>query len=315
MNLDLNSKILNCADILVDCTAFAHPDSDHLGDTGVDGSFGFSGKTFVLQCKSFPTAANPLAVTGQQFAELEHNRAALSKQAKVQAYTVRSSLEYLLFISHALEQGDIEPPQQGTAAYLRELRKQIVEKFNAYLRTLYVLRRVTQCLTGIRKIFFIEFRPFQGFDWSKRAWSLLHGSHPPKTSVHSAVVGCGSVFSPHPPVNFHRPTEGFHEKRFCCRRAHARRLHVRSTCCGTAGLRCAHRSPFHPRPKTPRNTDRPALLGSGPCRCCAPGVEEGPMIELGIFLKFGNLSTMAIMKLDTAIIVTIGTIAFQALLK
>jgi hypothetical protein len=190
VDFDHNSKIFNCADILVDCAAFTHPDSDHLGDTGVDGFFGLAGKTFILQCKSFPTAANPIAVTGQQFAELEYNRATLSKQARVQASSVRSALEHFLFVSRAFEQGEMELLQQGTAAYLRELRKQIVEKFSAYLRTLYVLRRVTHCLNGIRKIFFIEFRPFRGFDWSKRAWSLLHGSHPPKASAHTAVVGC-----------------------------------------------------------------------------------------------------------------------------
>jgi hypothetical protein len=39
------------------------------------------------------------------------------------------------------------------------------------------------------------------------------------------------------------------------------------------------------------------------------------MIEFGIFLKFSNVSTMATMKLDSAIIFTIATIAFQAFLK
>jgi hypothetical protein len=39
------------------------------------------------------------------------------------------------------------------------------------------------------------------------------------------------------------------------------------------------------------------------------------MIELSIFLKFSNVSTMATMKLDSAIIFTIATIAFQVFLK
>jgi hypothetical protein len=39
------------------------------------------------------------------------------------------------------------------------------------------------------------------------------------------------------------------------------------------------------------------------------------MIELGIFLKCGNVSTVATMKLDSAIIFTIATIAFQLFLK
>jgi hypothetical protein len=190
VDLDLNSRIFNCADILVDCAAFTHPDFEHVSDNGVDGVFVFADRTLILQCKRFPTAANPIAVTGQQFAELEYRRAALTKQAKVQASTLWSAVEQFHFIAHGFEQGDLQPPQQGTAAYLRELRKKIVEKFNAYLRTLYALRRVTHCLNDIRKIFFVEFRPFRGFDWSKRTWSLLHGSHPPKASAHTAVVGC-----------------------------------------------------------------------------------------------------------------------------
>jgi hypothetical protein len=36
---------------------------------------------------------------------------------------------------------------------------------------------------------------------------------------------------------------------------------------------------------------------------------------IGIFLKFSNVSTAATMKLDSAIIVTIATIAFQLFLK
>ena len=175
--------------ILVDC-AFTPPDSDHSPDDGVDGFFGFAGKSFVIECKRFPTAANPIAVTGQQLADLEQSRFSLAKLAKYQAISLWSDVEHFHFISHGFRQGDVPPPQQGTAAYLRELRKKIVAKFNAYLRTLYALRRVAHCLSGIRKIFFIEFRPFHGFDWSKRVWSLLHGSHPPKTSAPTAVVGC-----------------------------------------------------------------------------------------------------------------------------
>ena len=39
------------------------------------------------------------------------------------------------------------------------------------------------------------------------------------------------------------------------------------------------------------------------------------MIEIGIFLKFSNVSTVATMKVDPAIILTIATIAFQVFRK
>jgi hypothetical protein len=161
-----------------------------LPDDGLDGFFGFADKSFVLECKHFPTAANLIAVTGQQLADLELSRFSLAETGRIPGPKLWSDVEHFVFISHAFRQGDVPPPQQGAAAYLRELRKKIVEKFNAYLRTLYALRRVTSCLNGIRKIFFVEFRPFCVFGWSKRAWSLLHGSHPPKASAPTAVVGC-----------------------------------------------------------------------------------------------------------------------------
>ena len=179
--------MFNCTDIVVDWAAFTHPDSDHLRDDVVDGVLAFADKRIFYQCKAFPSAANPFGVTGQQFAELEHDRAALKKQAKAEASRFWSALEFLNITAHHLQQADLEPP---TAEYLRELRKKVVERFNAWLRTLYVLRRVSHCISGIRKLFFIEIRPFRGFSWSKRAWSLLHGSHPPKASAHTAAVGC-----------------------------------------------------------------------------------------------------------------------------
>jgi hypothetical protein len=39
------------------------------------------------------------------------------------------------------------------------------------------------------------------------------------------------------------------------------------------------------------------------------------MIELGIFLKSANLSTAVTMRLDSAFIFTIATIAYRLLLK
>jgi hypothetical protein len=182
--------MFNCAEIVVDWAAFTNPDSDHLRDDAVDGVLAFAGTRIFYQCKALPSAANPFGVTGQQLAELEYSRTALKKQAKVQASSLRSALKHFFFVSDAFEGGEVEPPAEGTADYLRKLRKKIVERFNAYLRTLLALRTVTHCLNGIRKIFFIEFRPFRGFAWSKRAWSFLHGSHPPKASAHTAAVGC-----------------------------------------------------------------------------------------------------------------------------
>jgi hypothetical protein len=39
------------------------------------------------------------------------------------------------------------------------------------------------------------------------------------------------------------------------------------------------------------------------------------MIELGIFLKFSNVTTVTTLKLDSAILFTIATIAFEVLFK
>ncbi len=146
----------------------------------------FTGETSVsaLECKFFPTFANPLTVSGQQFAEMDHTRISLEELAKSQQITLEFALNQYHLVAQELRK-DLD-----RFAQLRELRGKIVAQFNAYLRTLFALHRVAHCLSGIRKVFFVAYRPFRSFDWSRRAWSLLHGSHPPKASAQTAVLGC-----------------------------------------------------------------------------------------------------------------------------
>jgi hypothetical protein len=188
-------EIFNCADFQVDVAALTPPDAYRVPDYGVDGFFGYAGSPAAVyrmnalyQCKVFPTAANPFGITGQQFAEIEYYRTALKKYARAEASRYLSAIEFLDLATNKVQEDALEAAE-GTFKYFQELRKRVVERFNAWLRTLYALRKVTNCLSIIRKIFFVEYRPFRGFSWSKRAWSILHGSHPPKASA-LAAVGC-----------------------------------------------------------------------------------------------------------------------------
>ena len=171
-----------------------HPDTDHARSDNVDGVLAFADtqtgerRAAAIECKYYATPTNPLAVTGQQFAALEQERFTLASFLRSQRWTLKATLEQFRLADLASRRGP--EPREGSAEYLREIRKKLAEQFNAYLRALYALTRVTRCLSLVRKIFFVEFRPFRGFDWSKRAWSLLHGSHPPKMAAQTAVLGC-----------------------------------------------------------------------------------------------------------------------------
>lgn len=191
MKFGHNSKFFYCADIVVDCQ-MSHPGSDQVRTDHADGVLAFSDsligqrKSVVIECKQYPTASNPIAITGQQLAALENERVSLIKLLRWQRSELQIALDE---VQSALVWVGPEPVE-GTVAYRSQLRKKIAERFHAFLRTVYALKRVVNCLRVIRKIFFVEFVPFRGFSWSKRAWSLLHGSHPPKTPAIRAVFGC-----------------------------------------------------------------------------------------------------------------------------
>jgi hypothetical protein len=179
---DLGVKILSCE--------LLHPLSVRDLTDQVDGvlvstdKFTGESNASALECKFFPTFANPLTISGQQFAGIDQTRISLEELAKSQEISLQLALNQFHLVAQELRK-DLD-----RFAQLRELRRKIVAQFNAYLRTLFALHRVAHCLSGIRKVFFVEYRPFRGFSWSKRSWSLLHGSHPPKTSAQTAVLGC-----------------------------------------------------------------------------------------------------------------------------
>jgi len=167
------------------------------------------GLTYLIERKPYPTFANPYAITGQYLAGLEYARYSLDALARQQrnAYTslVADYLERLqqnesddqetppwLELSSLLE-NPISPYELVAAGIpcFDEVLCKILQLRSQFLRTASILRRVTRHLSPIRKLFHSKYlRSFCGLDWSKRAWSLLHGSHPPKTCLIAAVLGC-----------------------------------------------------------------------------------------------------------------------------
>ena len=86
-------------------------------------------------------------------------------------------------ISLLIDEAQIEPHQLGQAQILPFLFG-VIPSATAFFRLL-------KFVCGfLKKACFTRPRArYCGLDWSKRPWCLLHGSHPPKTSV-LAVVGC-----------------------------------------------------------------------------------------------------------------------------
>lgn len=194
MDSSHNPKFHFCGDLLAPCE-FSQPDSDHELTDQVDGVLSVVDRqagereSLIIECKQHVTFANPLTATGVYLAKLESSRFGLLKALKWQRAAFESALEQAQLVELAFLTDAPPAVLEGFLGHLRELRRKIAERFDAYLRTVFALRRVTRCLSGIRKIFFVALRPFRGLGWSKRHWCLLHGSHPPKASSPLAVVG------------------------------------------------------------------------------------------------------------------------------
>jgi hypothetical protein len=147
--------------------------------------------SIIYERNDYPTPSDPLSFTGQYLvASLETKRDSLIKLLKWLRASFKSVAEKTQLAEFELFTAIGTPSFEGLLSRIRELRRRIAALFNAFLDTVLALRRVTQSLRRFRKIFFVEFRPYRGFSWSKRSWSLLHGSHPPKTSAQMAVLGC-----------------------------------------------------------------------------------------------------------------------------
>jgi hypothetical protein len=161
----------------------------------LDGVFQFSGgPLYAIKCKSFPTSANPHAVSGQQLAGLEYARNVLAHRVKQDREGYTSALEeWNAILEEIAVRSTLAAAVEelnANAARVRDLRRRVVDRFLKYLRSLLVLRRFARNLIQARRLFFTPFPPFRGLDWSKRAWSLLHGPRPPKTAHSPAVLGC-----------------------------------------------------------------------------------------------------------------------------
>lgn len=170
------------------------------GPESADGLFKFADHNLFFECKNAPTAANPLAVSGTHVAGLEDCRHALEILAKQQSEAYTASIHDYYAFANAIAAGEQIVVIGGApvvinngaeaAAYLWALFEKTVTLRRRYQSTIDTLLGVARDLLPLRRLFFVTFlrRLYCGFDWSKRAASLLHGSHPPKVS--SAFVGC-----------------------------------------------------------------------------------------------------------------------------